>query len=418
MERDRFGGLTSVQTAASGGFRAEQIDGRWWFITPEGHPFIAVGFNHASTRFLTAPYNCAHWRAQIRTDREFYDYVVQDIHAWNMTALGYGFYGGGHSQVPYVLSMRFPMSNTWRDEADFPDVFAPEYAERCQDLARERCQPVRDDPYLIGYLYCDVPEWPLFGRASKRRAANWVDTLKLRGRDSPGKRAYVDLMRQRHDDIASFNGVYGTDLDSFDALADEGSFVYSIPPKPDLAREDDEAFLEILARQFYEVTCSAIRAVDTEHLLLGEIVEGNRGPPDAVLNVAAERVDVLAVQFYGLFKDQHAFLQRWHERTGLPILLADSCFAVVSPEMPRTCGVRVASQEARADAFERYARQALRMPYILGWFWCGYVDGHIEIEPRWQHTGLRDAWGRPYEPITSRMRHVYQDLYRIALGAS
>src|SRR5215510_10871560 len=43
-ERDRFGGLFSGQTfGASGFFRTERRDGRWWLVTPEGHGFFSLG---------------------------------------------------------------------------------------------------------------------------------------------------------------------------------------------------------------------------------------------------------------------------------------------------------------------------------------------------------------------------------------
>jgi hypothetical protein len=44
--RDKFGGDLRVTRQATGFFRTEQIGGRWFFITPEGHPFIAIGPNH------------------------------------------------------------------------------------------------------------------------------------------------------------------------------------------------------------------------------------------------------------------------------------------------------------------------------------------------------------------------------------
>jgi len=33
----RYGGYKSTQAKATGYFRVEQIDGRWWFVDPEGN---------------------------------------------------------------------------------------------------------------------------------------------------------------------------------------------------------------------------------------------------------------------------------------------------------------------------------------------------------------------------------------------
>ena len=38
-DRDAYGGFASTKAKATGFFRVEQIDGRWWFIDPDGHLF-------------------------------------------------------------------------------------------------------------------------------------------------------------------------------------------------------------------------------------------------------------------------------------------------------------------------------------------------------------------------------------------
>jgi hypothetical protein len=41
-ETDRFGGTLAIQREATGHFRVEQMQGRWMFITPEGHGYTAA----------------------------------------------------------------------------------------------------------------------------------------------------------------------------------------------------------------------------------------------------------------------------------------------------------------------------------------------------------------------------------------
>ncbi|MBM3889060.1 MAG: hypothetical protein FJ388_08025, partial [Verrucomicrobia bacterium] len=45
-QTDRFGGNIAIQREATGHFRVEQVNGRWLFITPEGHGYLALGANH------------------------------------------------------------------------------------------------------------------------------------------------------------------------------------------------------------------------------------------------------------------------------------------------------------------------------------------------------------------------------------
>lgn len=415
-QRDDFGGTLAVTSEASGFFRLQRMDDRWWFITPQGHGFLSVACNHLEASFLRASYNHEHWRDVAQHRGRFTEMCVEDARSWNMTALGYG-ESYDPPQFPYVRRLNLPGLSTWRPEGVFPDPFEPDFEQTARDEARRACETVQNDPFLLGYLLPDCLEWPQLGRASKRRNLNWIDDLKARDGRSAGKRAYVALMRTRYAELADFNAVYSTNFNRWDELWGASEWVYGVPNRPDTARADDNAFLELLAQRYYSVACHAVRAFDSNHLILGETFEGNRGVPDALLSVAGGEFDALCVQFYGNWKDQIELLNTWHEATGLPVLLADSCFSCTSPAMPHTCGPRLSDHKARADAFERYARQALACPFVVGWHWCGYIDGSLELEARQQHQGLKDAWGEPHEPLCSRVREVFADLYEMHLHA-
>lgn len=412
-KRDDFGENLAVKREASGFFRLELVANRWWFITPQGHGFWSVACNHLEAGFLRASYNRERWQ-DVADDRErFTQLCVADARSWNMTALGYG-ESYDPPQFPYVRRLKLPALSTWQPEGAFPDPFEPDFEHQAREEARRSCGLVRGDPFLIGYLLPDCLEWPQLGRASKRRALNWVDDLKARPGESAGKAAYVALMQTRHADVAAFNAVYATDFENWHDLLGAGEWVYHVPNRPDAAREDDLVWLELLARRYYATACAAIREVDANHLILGETFEGNRGLPAPVLRAASDHFDALCVQFYGNWKDHVESLHQWHEATGKPILLADSCFSCSWEAMPHTCGPRLSGQKARAEAFERYARQALACSFVIGWHWCGWIDGSLELEARQQHQGLKDAWGNDHQPLCSRIREVFSHLYDLA----
>lgn len=39
----KYGGYLNTQARATGFFRVEQIDGKWWFVDPDGHLFLGIG---------------------------------------------------------------------------------------------------------------------------------------------------------------------------------------------------------------------------------------------------------------------------------------------------------------------------------------------------------------------------------------
>jgi len=43
VELSRYGGWKARRVKATGFFRTEQVDGRWWLVDPEGYLFLSVG---------------------------------------------------------------------------------------------------------------------------------------------------------------------------------------------------------------------------------------------------------------------------------------------------------------------------------------------------------------------------------------
>ena len=58
---DTYGGFTDVKGEQTGFFHTQNIDGRWWLVTPEGHGFFGIGLSHPVTSFsegaVTFSYN-------------------------------------------------------------------------------------------------------------------------------------------------------------------------------------------------------------------------------------------------------------------------------------------------------------------------------------------------------------------------
>ena len=48
-ELDAYGGFIDIVGERTGFFHTQEIDGRWWLVTPEGHGFFGVGISHPVT---------------------------------------------------------------------------------------------------------------------------------------------------------------------------------------------------------------------------------------------------------------------------------------------------------------------------------------------------------------------------------
>lgn len=212
-----FGGWTALKREATGFFRREKIDGKWWLIDPEGYAFFSNGICYsfrAGVFGFTEEYRSIHEYLPDK-DGEFAEawstaanipqYLVRNgsvgaenkemfsfgrsnlirafgkewysaytkITAARMRRLGFNTVCVGtndyfdertdyflkESKIPYVITFRnFPLTKE-RIFRDFPDVFSKEYEELCREFAESSLKKYADDPYMIGYFVTNEPEW-------------------------------------------------------------------------------------------------------------------------------------------------------------------------------------------------------------------------------------------------------------------
>jgi hypothetical protein len=165
---DGYGGLKSVQFEASGFFRVEKGE-RWWFVTPEGNAFLSFGLNHANPDYLSQGYNLEHWKKQFEVEdvsdpqfeKGFVEKVMNDMENFGMNTLGSHAPKDkfGKLEVPYIQSLFFARTAYWlvKSPNNFPDVYSEQFANWCDRKAKQVVLPRKDDPYLMGYIYTNVP---------------------------------------------------------------------------------------------------------------------------------------------------------------------------------------------------------------------------------------------------------------------
>ncbi|MHC4406695.1 MAG: hypothetical protein ACYTG0_44295, partial [Planctomycetota bacterium] len=72
---DVYGGYRSISAEATGFFRVERIDGRWWLVTPDGHGFLSAGVNHVDYKGDDSP--------------AFVRFVTDHLRDWGFNTIGW-----------------------------------------------------------------------------------------------------------------------------------------------------------------------------------------------------------------------------------------------------------------------------------------------------------------------------------------
>jgi hypothetical protein len=378
---DSYGGTKAITAGATGFFRVEKVDGRWWLITPEGHGFISVGLNHADETDLKYPRNIGVWKSKYGSRDRWIRGVAEDLKSWGFNTLGWtqqwvtGQHGLdfnwvdplnlGHSLgwsladiqatgMPYVLQLRVAAIEQWNGNPVFPDVFSDEFEEHCAYLAREHCTAAADDPNLIGYFLTDIPAW------------------------------------LPHASGGNFAGLPGSKLGG------------------------PERTLTEVATKYYETINRHVRAYDQNHLILGDRYNGNMGIPAEVLEAARPFIDVLSVQYFA-GNDEAAYakmrddLARWSDSADLPVIIADignSAPTRLNPDRFGGLGDQAARGRQYVDSFNTVARE----PWFIGWHWCSYIENEA------RGWGLKDENDEEYKDMVGPMTESNRAVYKSHLG--
>jgi len=352
----QYGGYLGTQAKATGFFRVEEIDGIWWFVDPHGHLFLSTGSN------------CIRGRGR-RSSTVDTNLIERRMTAWGLNTVGnwssFREANNGRRKA-YVATFRCP--RTQPSFLGMPDVYGEEFARSLDEAAQRQCEPIKDDPWLIGTFIGNEPPWP-------KRESELVDMF-LNGPDTATRtkiRAYL------------------TQGDT---------------------KERREHFVHAMFERYLDLINAAIKKYDSNHLNLGIRFGGS--PPEAVCRLA-KKFDVCSINVYEYEPTRQ--LKRTFALTGRPIVIGEFHFGV--PANGLSAGlVQTKNQSERAAGYRYYVEQAMALPYFLGAHWFQWQDqsalGRMDGEN--YNIGLVDVTNRPYLEMVQALAATHKVLYNVHTG--
>lgn len=435
MMLDPYGGWKEIQLSKTGFFHTEHDGKRWWFVTPNGHVFLSFGINHYHEGWWMQDYNLDYWLdtfgAQHPGDATWKE-GFRKVAGADMNRLGINTLGM-HTDaqmltdlpegavVPYLRSYKPIVLDHYRHPGRdaFADVFAPEFEELCELTAQKVAGPYVNDSMLLGYCMSDCPIFTEMDIRAMGGTTSWSRILRNLGASAHGKKAYVQLIRERYPDVSAFNNVYNTGFSSWDDLLKAENWRPDKAPENPDEQADNLAFTLACVDRYYSVSEAALRKVDPNHMFLGDKLNGNTDNLELLVEVAARYVDVIVYQFYGSFSEQESLLDRVVPKVNLPFVNGDIGFSVSYEMMPAPHGPHANDQAERAAWLIESCKGCFARPEFIGWHMCGIIDTWKTMpgKEQAQHQGLMTVHGEFYPEMEEAVIEISSDMYQLAADA-
>jgi hypothetical protein len=446
---DSYGGWQDgPQLEATGFFRAEKRDGKWWLVDPDGRLFWSHGIDCVNDYAATPLDERDTWFADLPTDnpdfKEFFGKAWDTTHGYykGRTTRTFNFaaanlkrkYGpdwkkamaeAAHKRLrswcmntianwsdpnickmqktPYTANASFGSKVIQGSKGywgQFKDPFAPEFAANARAAMAKHVGASVGDPWCIGYFIDNEIAWG-------------DDTsLALAALQSPpeqaAKKAFIEDLKARYGDIGKLNEVWGTSHASWDALSQS-----TAAPDKKRALADLGVFYTRLAEQYFKVCRDAVKEVAPKQMYLGCRFAWTN---DRAAAAAAKYCDVMS---YNLYRRSVADF-KVPGGADKPVVIGEFHFGALDRGMFHTGLVSCTSQADRAAAYKSYVRGAMANPQIVGTHWFQYQDEATTGRP-WDEEnyqiGFVDVCDTPYAETIAASREAGQDMYQFRLNS-
>ncbi|NLN75132.1 MAG: hypothetical protein GX139_02325 [Armatimonadetes bacterium] len=443
---DTYGGLLDgPQLEATGWFRAQKLDGRWWLVTPEGRLFFSMGMDcvqPSQHTFVTQREKWFDWLpkdddpefgrfyGQIGSTHSMADIIggkgkavsfyeinlvrkygkdwfakwrdntYSRLNSWGFNTIA----NWSHADVMQNSPMPFTAcahisalgrsieggSGYWGRMAD---VYDSRFAESVDKTIAPIARLYASNRYLLGYFVDNELSW---------ESIDWGALASPP--DQPCRIVFMDQLKKKYSTLEAVNKAWGTHAASWDDLRAPAN------PTKDSGADLSE-FSYNFAHKYFDTVKSAIRKYDRNHLYLGVRFSGSA--PEPVAKACADVADVVSYNIYST----ELKCSKWPLNGSLdaPIIIGEFHFGALDRGMFHTGLVDAKSQKGRAESFIKYVRSALDCPSMVGVAWFQYIDQAITgrtLDGENYNIGFVTVVDQPYPELVSAARKVNAEIYK------
>lgn len=400
----KFGGyLAARYDSGTGFFRVEKVNGKWWFIDPEGYLFLSVGVDCVgigqggnirnleeresiykelppqkfSARGRKAQLSFGAWNLMRRYGENYEEpatrMIIRRMRRWGLNTIA----NWSDSKVYKRNEMAFivPMEDLGMDASmmSLCDVYDPDYKKVIDESVSRFTAQFKGNPWLIGYFVSNEPAWI----NEEERLCQII----LDGTERPIRKALESYLEKNGDSPQTRRAFILTAFDTFLGTVSE-----------------------------------SLKKHDPDHLNMGI----RFGDPDTLgedlLSICRNHFDVFSFNCYQLVPERE-MLDRAARILDLPMIVGEYHFGTVARGLAQSLW-QVESEEEIGIAYRYYTENAYSHPNFVGtgyFQWCDQdITGRFDGEN--YNCGMVDVTDRPYRQLVEAVSLTSKNLYEIHSG--
>lgn len=443
-DRSRFGGWKNgPRYKATGSFRVEKINGKWWMVDPEGYLFWSHGvvrvtpssgitpldkrqfyfaelpskdaeeaifytthdellrpYYTARNIDSTFDFSAANIRRKYGNDwRGIYaDMAHRRLQSWGLNTIA------NSSDPAICLQDRTPYTDRIEIKSPpiegsngmwwkFRDPFDPMFRQNLREQLKQKKNQL-DDPWCLGYFVDNEINW-----GGETALAEW--TLQSPAGQAAKDELIRDLKR-KYKTTGQLNKRWKTSYKTWEELRQ------SVAKPPKGAAEDCVAFSAKVTEAYFRIIREEFKAAAPNKLYLGcRFARSN----EHALRIGARYCDVISYNIYSHNLDEF----KLPEGIDKPVMIGEFHFGALDRGLFHPTLIKTENQQERGKAYAEYVRSALRHPNMIGTHWHQFADqattGRFDGENF--QVGMVDICDRPYPETIRYIREVGYRMYEL-----
>jgi hypothetical protein len=433
---------------ATGFFRVEKTEDRWWLVDPDGIPTWGIGIAATAgpvpgpespvtqTGWFKNKYGTTTDEVHERLYEIFIDSLgFNSFAAWTSdryARITQARYEAGKPYMPMTRAIILATASDDpsvfvrdrdgnvknRGEHSVPDPFNPAWRKAAREKAESIIPLYKGEPWLLGWF---VDNEMLFNELFRYI---WSDYASLE---------FIKMLREKYGTIDELNSSWSSGFGTYTY----SSFREILADKPEPAEWDDPLWIDfagferIMVREYIDFTYDLIRELDPDHLIISN--RFNLGAIDEIYRTIDlwGRYDIVCMNIYpdnnriGFKPGELEIMRNFYEGTGRPVIIGEWSIPAIDSELygfgddPHGRSLDwswpqvLRTQEERGEAYEFCIKQLASLDFIIGAGW--FITFDVDTPVRRANRGIINSEFRLYRPLAEAMRKANNDV-RTQLG--